>query len=357
VSALHRLCATAAALAVVLARAPAPAGAQALTGADVAAAARSEAQRRISLSPAAALEVYDAHVVFTRGHDLALLRDVARVLLDQIAADTSTPARVAALERLAAAGSDSARQTLGRLASGEHALEPSGLDADAALARLGDPRAVDRLVARLDDEGLRDKAVIVDALVSAKARRTAYALTAMLQDPNPFNRMAAARGLAVLGSREHVDPLRQALDTDSHGPIRPAYVFAIKSLGSASADADFARLEASPADDVRVQALEAYCWSNTPGWQAFARRLLQSSNDDVRLRAASLLGLDDAAARRELTSAAASPNLAVREVAVRLLEAAGVRDLERLAGWLHDPSPIVRAHAAGAVLTVPLPAR
>lgn len=331
------------------------AAAQDLTSTDTAAQARAETQRRIRQAvsagtPAAALEVYAGHVALTKKHDVELLQDVARALLVQVGDDQATPARVPALERLAASGSASVRQGLRQMAAAENALEPAGLAADAALGRLGDEGAIDRLIARLGDEGLRDKAGALEALVAANVRRAAYAAAALLQDGSPFNRMAAARALAVIGSREHIEPLRAALESETQSPIKPSYAVALKSLGSSAADTLFASLESSPVPDVQVQAMDAYYWAKIPQWKTLARALLRSTSEGARLRAAELLGLEDAEAKGEILRAATSTNVALREIGSRLLEATGSRDLDLLVKLLRDSSPVVRTHAAGAIM-------
>ena len=76
--------------------------------------------------------------------------------------------------------------------------------------------------------------------------------------------MAAARGLAFLGSKEHAAALGEALAKETEGPVKPMLAVAIKSVGSPSADARIAQLEVSPVADVRLMAVEAYFNSKNP---------------------------------------------------------------------------------------------
>lgn len=296
-----------------------------------------------------ALESYDRYYASVKAHDRALLGMVARAVLASIAADRSSPARLLALERQARAGDPRARATLDTLAGGANTLMPQGADADFVLARLGDGAAVDRIVKRLEDDAIRDKGGLVDALVDARARRTAFALVALLDDENPFNRMAAARGLAVLGSKEHAPALSEALAKETEGPVKPVLAVAIRSVGSPAANQIIAQLEASPVADVRLMAVEAYYNAKDPRWTALARQLLKTGTEGARLRAAELLGDSDAGARLEILRAAASQNLPTREIGARLLEATGSGAVDALARLLKDPSPVARAYAAGAL--------
>ena len=300
--------------------------------------------------PSQALDAYDRYFSSTKSHDSALLASVAGSVLSAIAADRSSPARLLALERLARSGDVRARGTLGELAGGANTLMPQGAEADFALARLGDGAAVDRIVKRLEDDAIRDKSGLVGALIDARARGAAFALVPLLADENPFNRMAAARGLASLGSREHAAALQAALAQETEGPVKPMLAVAIKSVGSPAADARIAQLEASPVADVRLMAAEAYYNSKNARWTALARQLVKAGPEDVRLRAAELLGSGDESARREILKAAASQNLPTREIGARLLEAAGIRDPAVLVPLLRDASPVARAYAAGALV-------
>jgi HEAT repeat protein len=132
--------------------------------------------------------------------------------------------------------------------------------------------------------------------------------------------------------------------------MRQTLAMTLHCLGSTAGDALLKELLASRLPEVRLVAVEAYATTDTPGWAGLARELLRSTSEGVRLRSAVLLGAADPAAAKELATAAASSNVATREVGTRLLEAAGYRDLTLLVALLHDSSPVVRTHAAGAVL-------
>ncbi|HOG28946.1 MAG TPA: HEAT repeat domain-containing protein [Vicinamibacterales bacterium] len=316
---------------------------------------RSEAKSAIAAAVAAgrpgeALETYDRLFASVKKHDLALLAPVASGLLGAIASDVSSLARIPALERLARSGDAAARGLLESAAGGRNTLMPAGIEADCALARLGDSPAVDRLIRRLPEEVPRDKGAIITALKDAGAKRAAYAIVPFLGDANPSNRLAAIRALAEIGSREHVPAMRAAFEAETHAGMRQSLAMALHAVGSNAGDAVLAQAEASRVPDVQLLALEAYHASGSPRWPALARELLRSPGEGARLRAAQLLGVSDADAMRELARAASSPNTPTREVGARLLESAGCRDAALLVTLLHDASPFVRTYAAGAAL-------
>jgi len=319
---------------------------------------RKEARTAIAAAVAAgrpdeALDTYDRYFTSVKKHDPVLLLPAVRGVLVQIGNDQASLARIPALERLARSGDAAGRSALDTAAGGRNTLMPEGIEADCALARLGDQNAIDRLTRRLPDELPRDKSAIIIGLMDAGATRAASALVPFLTDDNPSNRLAAIQAIGRIGSREQVPPLRAAFEAESHPGTRQAMAAALHSLGSNAGAALLAQTERSPIPDVQLAALEAYYASKSPTWPALARQLLRSSSEGARLRAAALLGLADADALRELTRAAGSTNMATREVGLRLLESAGFQDTAFLLKFLRDPSPFARVYAGGALLRGP----
>jgi HEAT repeat protein len=316
---------------------------------------RAEARTVMTAAAAAgraaeAFETYDRFYASVRTHDAALLALLAKAVLTEASGDPTSLARIPALERLARAGDARARGSLDAAAGGRNTLMPAGIEADSALARLGDAQAVDRLIQRLADETLRDKGQIIGGLTEAGAKRSASAIVPFVSDENPTNRLSAVQALARLGSREQVPALGAAFEAERHAGMRQTMAMALHSLGSDAGDALLAEIASSRIPEVRLMVLEAYFAAKSPAWTGLARQLLRSSSESARLRAASMLGLTDADAAREITQAASSASVATREVGARLLEAAGSRDLALLLKLMRDPSPIVRIHAAGAAL-------
>ena len=316
---------------------------------------RSDAKTAMSAAAAAgrggdALDTYDRFYASVRKHDPALLSIAAKAVLAEASQDPASLARIPALERLARAGDAKSRGQLDASAGGRNTLMPSGIEADCALARLGEGTAIDRLVQRLGDDTLRDKGIVIGCLSETGAARTAYAIVPFLQDDNPTNKLSAVQALARLGARDQVAPLRAAFEAERHPGMRQTMAMALHALGSTAGDAVLAEVAASRIPDVRLTALEAYYAAKSPAWKGMATQMLTSASEGARLRAAVMLGPDNAAAVREIAQAATSSNVATREVGARLLESAGSRDLALLLTLLRDTSPLVRVYAGGAVL-------
>ena len=300
--------------------------------------------------PAEALDTYDRYFTSTRKHDGPLLAAVAKGVLWGIAAEPASLSRIGALERLARGGDARSQGQLAAEAGGRNAMMYEGIPADCALARAGDPGAADRLVLRLADNTIREASLIMSSLAEAGVKRAASAIVPFLADQNPGNREGAARALARIGSREQIAPVRAAFDAEWHPAMRQTLAMTLHCLGSTAGDELLKELESSRMPEVRLVAIEAYHATNTPRWRTMARELLRSASEGARLRSAVLLGAADPDAAKELAAAVASTNIATREVGARLLEAAGSKDLTLLVTLLHDSSPVVRTHAAGALL-------
>ena len=316
---------------------------------------RADAKNVMSAAAAAgrageALDTYDRFYTSVKKHDPSLLTLAARAVLAEASQDSSSLARIPALERLARAGDVRARGQLDAAAGGPNTLMPSGIEADCALARLADGPAIDRLAQRLADETQRDKGLAIGCLTEAGATRTTYAIVPYLQDDNPTNKLSAIQALAKLGARDQVAPLRAAFEAERHAGMRQTMAMALHALGSNAGDALLAEIAVSRVPDVRLTALEAYYAAKSPAWTGMAAQMLKSGSEGARLRAAVMLGPSNADATRELTLAASSSNVATREVGARLIETVGSRDWALLLKLLRDASPLVRVYAAGAVL-------
>jgi HEAT repeat protein len=316
---------------------------------------RAEATAVMSAAAAAgrggeALDTYDRFFASVKAHDPALLALLAKAVLTEAAAGAGSLARIPALERLARSGDVKARGQLDAAAGGRNTLMPAGIEADCALARLGDTQAIDRLTRRLMDDALRDKGQIIGGLAEANAKQAASAIAPFIEDENPTNKLSAIQALARLGSREHVPALRATFEAERHPGMRQTMAMALHALGNSAGDALLAEIASSRIPDVRLTALEAYYATKSPAWTVLARQLLGSSSEGARLRSAVLLGPADADAQRELTQAASSSNVATREVGARLIETTGSRDVPLLLKLVRDPSPLVRTYAAGALL-------
>jgi HEAT repeat protein len=299
-----------------------------------------------------ALDAYEQWQSAVRQEDPFILAPVAVGLLRTASTtDSDLRAKFRALELLAAAGDATARQALATAATN------SFLEADAALLRLGDPGAAERLERRVEAPSSRDKSDLIDALRKAKSKRSAGAITRALQDPAMPTRMAAARALGDLDARDSIPQLLPVLN-DPEPPVRFMAAVALAKLGSAAGDNFVRQLQNSPVGDMRMLAAEVTAPGNPSGpWVAEATKVLQDPDPLARLRAAELLvrhAADPSAGLEALRVALAENNPAIRFAAADLLEdlprSPIAEDLPSVRRLLRDPSAPVRVEAAGILL-------
>lgn len=315
-----------------------------------AAALRIEAQLARQERRQAAV-TYDRYVAATGVEDSGLLSGLAKAELKALSlSEQSLRLRSWALERLARAGDQSAREELRAMALSHKATIAERVNGNISLARLGDAGAGERLGSLAASPELRDRTSIVEALEAAGVRSSSAIVVGLLDDPNPTTRAASARALGTLKAYEAIPRLQKAL-ADPVFLVRLSAAVGLKRLGDTSADGLLAGWLRSDLADVRLVAAEAYQDGVTREWTKAILPLVDHGNDLTRLKAAELLmGHEAARSRSILVDAVRSPNPAVREAASRLLERLTPPDLRLLRGLLDDASPWVRLHAAGAIL-------
>jgi HEAT repeat protein len=282
--------------------------------------------------------------------DVFLLQPIASSVLAALAESKQPDVRLAALAELAKNGDAAARAALEQAKS---------VDADAALAALGDARAVARLREQIAHPvpGV-DQLGVIDALVAAKATDAVPDLVGALDPARPGPvRAAAADGLGTLGAAEAAPKLRELLK-ESDGIISNAAALALARLGDPAGIAVVTQMESSPVISVRLAAAEATAGTSPTGaWVPIATDALRDPDPGTRLMAAALLmrsGANLTAAQAALRGMLADHNPALRQLAARTLAAApaGIvtgeaAQLERL---LLDAEPQIRIAAAGALL-------
>ena len=310
--------------------------------------------RVTSGQPAGALDSYEQWLRSVTREDVFLLQPIATGILRTIAASAEQPAQTRALQLLAENGDPDAGARLTEVAS---AAAGGSIDADVALAKAGDARAVTRLERRLQVQG-RDVSLAIDALRDAGAKGSAGAIAAMLDPARPApTRMAAARALGKLGAEIAMTPLRNALQ-DPDGPVRVAATLALAQLGDEAALARVDEFANSPSGDLRVAAAEVRAAGNPHGaWVTTVTAALQDEDPLVRVHAAEVLvehAADPSAGLEALMRSLSDPNPALRLAAASALDrippTALPSDLASLRQLLRDGSADVRASAAGAIL-------
>jgi HEAT repeat protein len=303
-----------------------------------------------------ALDAYETWAAGVRRDDVFLLEEVARGFLAAHAASKDPRVRSRALAVLAAAGDQEALKLLAASPAGEGASAVS----DAALARLGQAPAVQRLVSRVKDGGARDVSDAIDALVDANVKGAGPVVASALDPSRPLpTRMAAARALGIIGDPSVVTPLKAALK-DPDPPVRLLAAASLARLGDPAGDELVRKFENSPVGDFRLLLVEASAPNNPSGaWVGVATGVLQDADPMVRLRAAELLlahAAEPGAARDVFAQAITDPNPAMRDLALRRLEhlpaPALERDLPALKRLLRDASPLAQVEAAAGILRV-----
>jgi HEAT repeat protein len=187
--------------------------------------------------------------------------------------------------------------------------------ASRILGRIGDPRAVDELAARLHDRDDRLRMTAAEALgLLGDARALQSLVRATLRDPAPQVRAHAAGAVAQIEGERSIDVLVAAL-----------------------ADSDYA---------TRIRALEAFETMRIDDTSPL-ETALRDPNAEVRRRAA--LALERVGYLERTVAQLSSEDRAVRSRAYSaLLEIGQVGLVESVAGYVHHPSFEVRAVAARA---------
>ena len=270
----------------------------------------------------------------------AVLRRVATGVLQEAAAQRRDEAvRLAALKALAGDGQQAAVE----------ALEASPLPANTrTLAALGNAAAVKDLTAQLE-AGNADKARIVEAIGRSGRRSAASVVAAQASDPRDEVRAAVADALGSLEAESEIGALKSLL-YDSSEFVRVHAARALFRMGDMSGLSLLQQLATGDAPSGRLVAAEAMSTSPDPGWLASVRDLTSSSEPDIRVQAARLLAPQDPeTARRVLESASADSNIAIREMANRVLPDV-LTDLTALRRLLHGDDPLSRLQAAARIL-------
>lgn len=298
----------------------------------------------------AALDAYEQWLTSTRREDPFLLEDIAAGELRALSKANEPRITFAALALLAGAGDDEARAQLAALAS--ETTMP--LDAEAALARAGNPVGVRRLKARITAGGPLDKSYAIRALQESGQPAIAAAIAEGLKDASPTSRIAAAGALAELRATEALPELRAAA-SDPDPSVRTMVEIALGLLGDPQGLQTLAGLASSPVPDYRLIAARSSAARNPQGdWAVTAEALLRDPDPAIRLRAAELLLAHGRFESVEgmLSAALNEPAAPVRTVAARLLARVphDERGLALIRRMLRDSLPEVRLEAARALV-------
>ena len=336
------------ALALLLICAPGAGTAQVVTERDAARAkiAQSLSDRNFDQ----ALAVYDAFVSIGKEPDVELLLPIARAELERETQSSNPTIAAGALERLARAGDADTLASLKRAANTGGATSRAALAPVISMARLGDKEALALLGAWLDQAPPEAKVQMIDVLQEANARAQAPSVAALLDDPAPQVRAAAAVAVGALQYREAIPKLKELVGSDLP-TVRMLASAALTRLGDTSAEPAVAALLKSEVPEMRLMAGQALQASKTAQWMPLVKDLRNDRNPINRIRAAEIVACCDPTWSKGILVEALTNDMAiVRLEAARVLEETDLADARLARRMLGDPSEIVRASGAGAVL-------
>ena len=190
---------------------------------------------------------------------------------------------------------------------------------------------------------------MIDVLQEANARAQAPSVAALLDDPAPQVRAAAAVAVGALQYREAIPKLKELwVDLPT---VRMLASAALTRLGDTSAEPAVAALLKSEVPEMRLMAGQALQASKTAQWMPLVKDLRNDRNPINRIRAAEIAACRDPTWSKGILVEALTNDMAiVRLEAARVLEETDLADARLARRMLGDPSEIVRASGAGAVL-------
>jgi HEAT repeat protein len=124
------------------------------------------------------------------------------------------------------------------------------------LGPIGSERAVEPLLARLEDEDASVRRAAAEALGPIGSERAVEPLLARLEDEYASVRRAAASALGRIGSERAVEPLLACLE-DEAGDVRRAAASALGRIGSEQAISPLLACLEDRRADRRIEALSA----------------------------------------------------------------------------------------------------
>jgi HEAT repeat protein len=266
-------------------------------------------------------------------------------------------ARYVAMKALAAEGD---AQALSKLAEG---IAKSLFMETRAMAELGDVRAVQTLLKRLESAPPGGKGQFIEALAATKSKLAVPAMVKLLDDPDPFVVAAAADALGKLDARETIARLRPLVEEGHPGPQRWAAARALALMGDGAGTPFLRQMlvftpdgHAAGADDagdmLQIQAAEGLApLGPNPDWINTARRLAGSPNPQVRMLAAKVIApQDQSLAKDTLEGLLRDSNSGIREMATEILASRVAGDFVTLRGLVRSPDAYARTLAAARIV-------
>lgn len=283
----------------------------------------------------AGLDAYERWLAASRHEDAFVLEPVGIAVLRALAQGPDGPVKADAKGRLSQAGVP--------VPSGEAGEAP-------APAAPSDQELGPTLASQLGRNTGRNQLLVLRALADTGYREAAPQVIALLDDPVPEHRAAAADTLAALGAVEAIPAIRQRL-ADQSSLVRASAATALHKLGDGSGDTLLFDLLTSDVPDIQLQAAEAMVADPSSSWTPYIEPLLAADAPMTRLQAARLfLPVDPERARSVLAGLLNHPNPVIVEEMARTLEDERLADLPTIRRLLRHPAAAVRLHGAAALL-------
>ncbi len=295
---------------------------------------------------ATALRFYDQWLRGRALEEPAILRRIARALLQEIGADAQNPtARLTALQALAEDGDSWGLSVLRKLSL-------DNVAATRVLAETGDIDAVielSRLVTESSGGG-GGRLLGIRAIGQSGRPEAEAALLKLLGDVRPEVRAEAAAALADLSAIGSISALRP-LVADPSAHVRNYVAAALYSLGDDSGLDLLLQHASSEFPGVRLGAAEALLVRPGTRGIELARELTTNPDPAIRLAAAHLLVRVDPDLVRGVISGPVpdNPALALERRRLALL---AITDLGQLRAWITDPERPIRILAATRILSM-----
>jgi HEAT repeat protein len=231
------------------------------------------------------------------------------------------------------------------------AQDPSSaaLPEAALLAAAGDARGIESLLLALQNPAANKSAAIA-GLAKSRSPRAIDPLIALLAEPDPILRAAAAEALGTLGATQAILQLK-ALLADPVFTVHLAAAGALLALKDTSGLDWLGQLQASEHPGIRLAAARAARGRPDSAWLDLVRSLTRDAEPDIRRQAAELIAPHDPeAARATLEPLLKDSNPAQREAAQIAYLQSAVSDLAELRKFMRNPDALARVHAAGRIL-------
>lgn len=292
---------------------------------------------------AAGLDAYEHWLGKKTAEDGYALRRVAQALVKESAGAQDRRVRLLAIQALQEDGDPAARAALPADApSAARPAPPAGTGG-------GEAKSVDALIAAAQMP-VGNRPAAIAGLAKSGSPRATKALLALLNDPDPMVRAAAADAVGDSGRKEAISQLK-ALLNDPVFTVHLSAAGALLRLDDTSGLTWLRDLQGSEHAGIRLAAAQVLKDDADANWMDTVRALTKDPDPEIRRQAAELIAPHDPdAAERVLEPMLQDPNPAQREAASMTYVRSVVTDFTALRNFLRNPDAATRVDAAGRIL-------